>query len=70
MNGTEFVPNSFVDIADTLSDKLAAMACYETELRDYPHPRSLRALRERAAYWGSRAGRTAVEPFRVLREVC
>jgi LmbE family N-acetylglucosaminyl deacetylase len=70
LDGAEFVPNSFVDIADTLPDKLAAMACYETELRDYPHPRSLRALRERAAYWGCRAGRAEVEPFRVLREVC
>lgn len=69
MAGAEFVPTSFVDITDTLAAKLAAMSCYETELRDYPHPRSLRALRERAAYWGSRAGRTAVEPFRVLREV-
>jgi LmbE family N-acetylglucosaminyl deacetylase len=69
LEGAEFVPNSFVDIAGTLPDKLAAMACYESELRDYPHPRSLRALRERAAYWGSRVGRTAAEPFRILREV-
>jgi LmbE family N-acetylglucosaminyl deacetylase len=69
LDGAEFAPNSFVDITDTLPDKLAAMACYETELRDYPHPRSLRALRERAAYWGSRVGRVTAEPFRVLREV-
>jgi hypothetical protein len=45
------------------------MECYETELRDYPHPRSSRALRERAAYWGSHIGRFAAEPFVVLREV-
>jgi len=45
------------------------MDCYETELRDYPHPRSSRALRERAAYWGSHIGRPAAEPFAVLREV-
>ena len=69
LDGGEFSPNSFVDITGTLPDKLAAMACYDTELRDYPHPRSLRALRERAAYWGSKVGRSAVEPFRVLREV-
>ncbi|HEX3647555.1 MAG TPA: PIG-L deacetylase family protein [Pseudonocardiaceae bacterium] len=69
MDGSEFVPNSFTDITDTVDDKLTAMACYGTELRDYPHPRSPRALRERAAYWGSRVGRRAAEPFRVLREV-
>jgi LmbE family N-acetylglucosaminyl deacetylase len=69
MPGTEFRPNQFVDVADTLETKIAAMECYETELRDYPHPRSSRALRERAAYWGSHVGRLAAEPLVVLREV-
>jgi LmbE family N-acetylglucosaminyl deacetylase len=64
-----FMPTLFVDITDTIETKLAAMACYESELRPYPHPRSLRALRERAAYWGSRVNCPAAEPFQVLREV-
>jgi LmbE family N-acetylglucosaminyl deacetylase len=64
-----FTPNSFVDISVGLDAKLRAMTCYETELRDYPHPRSERALRERAAYWGSIVGRTAAEPFQILREL-
>lgn len=66
---TSLQPNLFVDVTDTIDVKIAAMECYETELRDYPHPRSSRALRERAAYWGSHVGRLAAEPFRVLREV-
>ncbi len=69
MPGTQWQPNLFVDVTDTLPIKVAAMECYETELRDYPHPRSSRALRERAAYWGSHIGRVAAEPFMVLREV-
>ena len=69
MTGTEFRPNLFVDVTDTIEAKIAAMECYETELRDYPHPRSSRALRERAAYWGSHIGRLAAEPLVVLREV-
>lgn len=64
-----FTPSLYVDVTHTLDTKLEAMSCYESELRDHPHPRSLRALRERAAYWGSRVGRPAVEPFQVLREV-
>lgn len=64
-----FRPDLFVDVTTTLDVKLAAMECYPSELRDYPHPRSLRALSERAAYWGSRIGRGAIEPFQVLREV-
>jgi LmbE family N-acetylglucosaminyl deacetylase len=62
-------PNHFVDVSETLDAKLAAIECYESELRDYPHPRSRRALTERAAYWGSQVGRRYAEPFRVLREV-
>ncbi|MGW2519706.1 PIG-L deacetylase family protein [Streptomyces sp. NPDC001617] len=65
-----FTPSLYVDVTRTLDVKLEAMSCYETELRDPPHPRSLQALRERAGYWGSRVGRPAVEPFQVLREVC
>lgn len=67
--GSGFRPNLFVDVTSTLDAKIAAIECYESELRPYPHPRSARALRERAAYWGSVAGRAAVEPFMILREM-
>ena len=69
LHGTSLQPNLFVDITGTIDVKIAAMECYETELRDYPHPRSARALRERAAHWGSYVDRLAAEPFRVLREL-
>jgi LmbE family N-acetylglucosaminyl deacetylase len=69
VNDSGLRPNHFVDITETLDRKIAAMECYKSELRDYPHPRSSRSLRERAAYWGSQVGRLAVEPFRILRDV-
>jgi LmbE family N-acetylglucosaminyl deacetylase len=65
----QFVPNVFIDITDYLSVKLEAMAAYETELRPFPHPRSLEALRAQAAYWGSVIGAAAAEPFVLVREV-
>src|SRR6185503_17346730 len=40
-----FTADTWVDISATLEIKLAAMACYTSELRPYPHPRSLDALR-------------------------
>ena len=46
-----FVPDTWIDIAATLDAKLAAMACYESELRPYPHPRSLKALEHRRGRW-------------------
>ena len=64
-----FAPNLYVEISEALDAKVAALECYESELRDYPHPRSARAIRERAAYWGSLVGKPAVEPFMILREL-
>ena len=58
-----FVPNWFVDIGETIERKLAAFARYETERRDYPHPRSERALRAHAEFFGASCGCEYAEPF-------
>jgi methionyl-tRNA formyltransferase/LmbE family N-acetylglucosaminyl deacetylase len=62
-----FTPTVFSDISQELDRKLDAMRCYRSELRPYPHPRSLRSLRERAGYWGSVANLAAAEPLMLLR---
>ncbi len=64
-----FVPNWFVDITATLERKLAALAHYETELRPYPHPRSERAIRAAAEFFGSSCGCEYAEPFVLVRSV-
>lgn len=64
-----FVPNHFVEITSTMEKKLLAMACYDTELRATPHPRSLEALRARAAYWGQIVTRPYAEAFVLARSV-
>lgn len=45
------------------------MACYKTELRDYPHPRSLKALEVIAARWGTVVGKEFVEAFELVRSM-
>jgi N-acetylglucosamine malate deacetylase 1 len=62
-----FLPNVYSDITLELDRKLDAMRCYRSELRPYPHPRSLRSLRERAGLWGSVANMPAAEPLMLLR---
>ncbi len=62
-----FVPNWFVDITGTLERKLAAFAHYETERREYPHPRSERAIRAAAEYHGASCGCEYAEPFVLVR---
>jgi N-acetylglucosamine malate deacetylase 1 len=64
-----FVPNWFVDISETLEKKVAAFAQYETERRDYPHPRSERAIRAAAEFYGSSCGFDQAEPFVLVRGI-
>jgi LmbE family N-acetylglucosaminyl deacetylase len=64
-----FIPDSWVDISATLDQKLAAMACYQSELRDFPHPRSLRAIRSKAEAEGSVCCLEAAEPFMTVRRI-
>ena len=64
-----FVPDTWVDISSTLDVKLEAMACYTSEVRDYPHPRSLKALENRARAWGNQSCLDAAETFMTIRRV-
>ena len=62
-----FVPSWFVDVSSTIERKLAAFAHYETERRDYPHPRSERAIRATAEFYGASCGTEFAEPFVLVR---
>jgi LmbE family N-acetylglucosaminyl deacetylase len=62
-----FTADTWVDISTTLELKLAAMANYTSELRAYPHPRSLDALRNRALAWGNQQCLEAAEVFMTVR---
>jgi len=64
-----FRPNVFVDITGTIEAKVAAMECYESEARAFPHPRSPEALRAIATRWGSVAGCAAAEAFELVRSI-
>jgi len=58
-----------VDVADFLDKKLEAMKCYETELRELPHPRSLAGLELVARERGMSVGLKAAECFQLVREI-
>lgn len=64
-----FSPNVYIDITETVEAKIRGMACYRSESRQYPHPRSAEALRALAQYRGSNVGVKAAEAFMLLREV-
>ena len=62
-----FIPDTWVDISKTLNQKLEAMRCYKTELREYPHPRSIAALENKAKAWGNQVLMEAAEVFVTIR---
>jgi LmbE family N-acetylglucosaminyl deacetylase len=70
--GSVFAPNLYVDITDCLDTKLTAMKAYGdthvSELRPFPHPRSIEALTAYAHGHGVASGMLAAEPFMLLRE--
>ncbi|MEA3314784.1 MAG: PIG-L deacetylase family protein [Campylobacterota bacterium] len=64
-----FIPNTFIDIKKELDFKLEAMECYESECREYPHPRSIKALKAHSNYWGLVSGYEFAEPFKLIRKL-
>lgn len=42
------------------------MECYGVELRDYPHPRSLKSIETSTEYFGNIVGKKHAEPFEII----
>ena len=64
-----FAPNWFVDITDTLSLKLSALEAYQSEMRPWPHARSIRAIESLARWRGASVGVEAAESFVLGRNI-
>lgn len=64
-----FLPNVYIDISDTIKDKLNAMKCYESELRKFPHPRSLKGITVLSEKRGMEVGLKNAEAFMLVREL-
>ena len=64
-----FQPNWFVDISDQWERKREALMAYSSEMRDWPHARSLEALKHLARWRGAQVGVEAAEAFCLLRQL-
>jgi LmbE family N-acetylglucosaminyl deacetylase len=61
-----FIPNTFVNIEPYIDKKIKALSFYESETRDYPHPRSLKGIEILAQYRGLQTGLEFAESFRLI----
>jgi N-acetylglucosamine malate deacetylase 1 len=64
-----FSPNWYVDISETLELKLDALRAYECEMREWPHARSVEALKYLAYWRGANIGVHAAEAFILGRNI-
>jgi len=64
-----FQPTVYVDIADTMKTKTAAMKAYKSEVRKWPHPRSEEAIVTLAKKRGCEVGLFFAEAFELIRKI-
>ena len=57
------IPTTYVDISGFVQTKQLALECYQSEIRDFPHPRSKEGVEAMAKARGTRAGLSAAEAF-------
>lgn len=62
-----FVPNWVVDVTGVIEKKLAAVACYESQIPEWPGSRSIGAVEALAKFRGTQAGFAFGEAFHVIR---
>ncbi|MBW0167192.1 MAG: PIG-L family deacetylase [Vulcanococcus sp.] len=64
-----FQPNWFVDISAHWKRKREALEAYASEMRPWPHARSIEALEHLARWRGAQVGVEAAEAFCLLRQL-
>lgn len=64
-----FQPNWFVDISVQWERKRQALEAYDTEMRPWPHARSIDAIEHLACWRGAQMGMPAAEAFCLLRHL-
>ncbi|WP_338450814.1 PIG-L deacetylase family protein [Niallia oryzisoli] len=68
-NDKEFKPNYFVDISDTIDEKIESLKAYDVEMRPFPHPRSYDGVKYLARVRGMTVGVEYAESFEIIRKV-
>lgn len=64
-----FYPNWYENITDVFYKKIEALKCYDSEMREYPHPRSYINVENLARYRGMIIGCNMAEAFSLGRMI-
>lgn len=66
---TQFDPNVYYDISKEFDIKIKALRSYKTEIRKFPHPRSIKSLESLATFRGIQSGLKKAEAFKTIRNI-
>ena len=65
-----FIPNLYISLSDMeFQTKINALKAYQSELREFPHSRSLDSIKFLAKLRGSQVGLNMAEAFEIIRKI-
>ena len=64
-----FEPNLYINVKKTFKKKISALKAYKSEMKKFPHSRSLKGLQILANYRGMESGIEFAEAFEVKRKI-
>ena len=66
---TPFFPNRYVKIDNEILDKIKAFKMYKSEIQDFPHPRSIKAIENLSIQRGIESGLKNAEAFQIIKSI-
>lgn len=64
-----FIPNVFIDVSEDIGNKTKAMESFASQLKQYPHPRSIEIMESLAKFRGATVGYKFAEAFMLVRSI-
>ena len=64
-----YIPTIFEEISKELGDKIKAFKHYTTEIKKFPHPRSIESIKNLAVHRGIESGLKKAEAFTLIRSI-
>jgi len=66
---TPFFPNRYVKINNEITHKIKAFKMYKSEIHDFPHPRSIKAIENLSIQRGIESGLKNAEAFQIIKSI-
>jgi LmbE family N-acetylglucosaminyl deacetylase len=66
---TPFLPNRYVEISKEIKHKINAFKMYKSEIENFPHPRSIKAIENLSIQRGIESGLKNAEAFQIIKSI-